>query len=67
MFTKAMGEMLVGHFGRELPVVIIRPSIVSSIYHDPLPGWIEGTRYTSYLLIEIYSNNWFTKPQIMFT
>ncbi|XP_052163126.1 alcohol-forming fatty acyl-CoA reductase-like [Oryza glaberrima] len=44
VFTKAMGEMLVGHFGRELPVVIIRPSIVSSIYHDPLPGWIEGTR-----------------------
>ncbi|KAL6847748.1 hypothetical protein ACP4OV_021876 [Aristida adscensionis] len=44
VFTKAMGEMLVGQFKGDLPIVIVRPSMVSSIYHDPLPGWIEGTR-----------------------
>ncbi|CAO2173396.1 unnamed protein product [Urochloa humidicola] len=44
VFTKAMGEMLVDHFRGDLPVVIVRPSMVSSIYYDPLPGWIEGTR-----------------------
>ncbi|TVU51227.1 hypothetical protein EJB05_02637, partial [Eragrostis curvula] len=44
VFTKSMGEMLVGHLGVDLPVVVVRPSIVSSIYHEPLPGWIEGTR-----------------------
>jgi len=44
VFTKAMGEMLVDRFSSELPVAVVRPSMVSSIYHDPLPGWIEGTR-----------------------
>ncbi|XP_062225393.1 alcohol-forming fatty acyl-CoA reductase-like isoform X2 [Phragmites australis] len=44
VFTKAMGEMLVGQFRGDLPVVVVRPSMVSSIYHEPLPGWIEGTR-----------------------
>ncbi|CAN6357907.1 unnamed protein product [Urochloa humidicola] len=44
VFTKAMGEMLVDQFKGDLPVVVVRPSMVSSIYHDPLPGWIEGTR-----------------------
>jgi fatty acyl-CoA reductase len=56
VFTKAMGEMLVDHFRGDLPVVVVRPSMVSSIYHDPLPGWIEGTRYTytSILFMAVY-------------
>ncbi|CAD6270284.1 unnamed protein product [Miscanthus lutarioriparius] len=44
VFTKDMGEMLLEHFRGPLPVVVVRPSMVTSIYHDPLPGWIEGTR-----------------------
>ncbi|KAF7106504.1 hypothetical protein CFC21_107225 [Triticum aestivum] len=44
VFTKAMGEMLLGHLRGDLPVVIIRPSIITSILKEPLPGWMEGVR-----------------------
>lgn len=45
-FTKAMGEMLLGHMkGDNIPLVIIRPTIVTSTYKEPFPGWLEGVRY----------------------
>ncbi|PUZ50621.1 hypothetical protein GQ55_6G072100 [Panicum hallii var. hallii] len=44
VFTKAMGEMLLGHLRGDLPIVIIRPSIITSILNEPLPGWMEGIR-----------------------
>ncbi|CAM0952892.1 unnamed protein product [Alopecurus aequalis] len=43
-FTKAMGEMLLEQHMEDLPVVIIRPTMVTSTYQDPFPGWIEGAR-----------------------
>ncbi|KAL9236021.1 hypothetical protein vseg_010735 [Gypsophila vaccaria] len=44
VFTKAMGEMLVGQFRGDLPVVTMRPTIVCSTYKEPFPGWVEGCR-----------------------
>ncbi|CAI0398254.1 unnamed protein product [Linum tenue] len=45
VFTKAMGEMLVGEMkGENMSVVILRPTIVSSTFKQPFPGWIEGIR-----------------------
>ncbi|KAF8403251.1 hypothetical protein HHK36_011352 [Tetracentron sinense] len=44
VFTKAMGEMVLGHFRNSLPVVIIRPTIITSTYREPFPGWVEGIR-----------------------
>ncbi|XP_011005177.1 PREDICTED: alcohol-forming fatty acyl-CoA reductase-like [Populus euphratica] len=45
VFTKAMGEMLLVHYSRDtVPLVIIRPTIVTSTYQEPFPGWIEGVR-----------------------
>ncbi|XP_065867409.1 fatty acyl-CoA reductase 3-like [Euphorbia lathyris] len=44
VFTKAMGEMLLVHLKETLPVVIIRPTMVSSTYKEPFPGWIEGIK-----------------------
>ncbi|GAB4824724.1 hypothetical protein Ancab_007589 [Ancistrocladus abbreviatus] len=44
VFTKAMGEMIVGELKGDLPVVIVRPTIVCSTYKEPFPGWIEGIR-----------------------
>ncbi|CAI5995025.1 unnamed protein product [Closterium sp. NIES-65] len=57
---KAMGEMALveqqegaegegevgGKAGGEarVPVVVVRPSIVESALHEPMPGWIEGFR-----------------------
>lgn len=40
-FTKAMGEMVLGDF---TPLVIIRPTIVTSTFKQPFPGWLEGLR-----------------------
>ncbi|XP_021745855.1 fatty acyl-CoA reductase 2-like [Chenopodium quinoa] len=44
VFTKAMGEMLLGSTRGDVPVVILRPSVIESTYQDPFPGWIEGNR-----------------------
>ncbi|KAA3455493.1 alcohol-forming fatty acyl-CoA reductase-like [Gossypium australe] len=44
VFTKAMGEMLLGQFKADLPLVIIRPTMIASTYKQPFPGWIEGVR-----------------------
>ncbi|KAL4611669.1 hypothetical protein ACB092_08G142300 [Castanea dentata] len=44
VFTKAMGEMLIGHLKENESVVILRPTIVTSTFKEPFPGWVEGIR-----------------------
>ncbi|KAK1435080.1 hypothetical protein QVD17_00840 [Tagetes erecta] len=45
VFTKALGEMIIGHLKEDMPpVVIIRPTIIGSTFKDPFPGWVEGIR-----------------------
>ncbi|KAG6570489.1 Fatty acyl-CoA reductase 3, partial [Cucurbita argyrosperma subsp. sororia] len=44
VFTKAMGEMVINDVKNNLPVIIIRPTIVTSTYKEPFPRWIEGLR-----------------------
>ncbi|CAN1171436.1 Fatty acyl-CoA reductase 3 [Linum perenne] len=46
VFTKAMGEMLVGDIMKKnnMSVVILRPTIVTSTFKQPFPGWVEGIR-----------------------
>lgn len=51
VFTKAMGEMLIGHLRENLPLVIIRPTVVTSTYKEPFPGWIEGARHIDILAL----------------
>eukprot|EP00854_Cymbomonas_tetramitiformis_P003210 gene3210-4056_t len=51
VFTKAMGEMLVGEQRGSLPVAVVRPSIVESALREPVPGWIEGIRMVDPFLI----------------
>uniref|UniRef100_A0A0D3BXG7 Fatty acyl-CoA reductase n=1 Tax=Brassica oleracea var. oleracea TaxID=109376 RepID=A0A0D3BXG7_BRAOL len=41
-FTKAMGESLLHSNRGDLPVVIIRPSVIESPYKEPFPGWLQG-------------------------
>ncbi len=43
-FTKAMGERAVESLAAEanLPLSIVRPSIIESAYTHPSPGWIDG-------------------------
>ncbi|XP_026395833.1 alcohol-forming fatty acyl-CoA reductase-like [Papaver somniferum] len=45
VFTKAMGEMIIGEAkGYDHKVVILRHTIVTSTLKEPFPGWIEGVR-----------------------
>ncbi|KAF8369876.1 hypothetical protein HHK36_032091 [Tetracentron sinense] len=44
VFTKAMGEMLIDNMRGDIPVVIIRPSVIESTCREPFPGWMEGSR-----------------------
>ena len=41
-FTKALAEELIMTEARELPVCIVRPSIVLSTWQDPVPGWVDN-------------------------
>jgi long-chain acyl-CoA synthetase len=52
-FTKSLGESILAHRGRDLPVAIVRPSIVESSQYTPFSGWNEGINTSgplSYLL-----------------
>ncbi|XP_057785057.1 fatty acyl-CoA reductase 3-like [Salvia miltiorrhiza] len=44
-FTKAMGEMMLEQFKENIPLIIIRPTIVTSTFKQPFPGWTEGVSY----------------------
>lgn len=44
MFTKAMGEMMIDKLRGDIPVVVIRPSVIESTFSEPFPGWMEGNR-----------------------
>ncbi|KAM0941785.1 putative alcohol-forming fatty acyl-CoA reductase [Dioscorea sansibarensis] len=46
-FTKAMGEVILGRRKEDIPLVILRPTIIISTYKEPFPGWIEGVRYVN--------------------
>ena len=41
-FTKAMAEKVISDQASDLPVVIMRPSIVVASIKEPLPGWVDN-------------------------
>jgi long-chain acyl-CoA synthetase len=52
-FTKSLGESLLARASAELPIAIVRPSIVESSERSPFTGWNEGINTSgplSYLL-----------------
>ncbi len=58
-FTKSLAESLIalrvkeGRGGKDLPVAVVRPSIVETSTHEPFKGWNEGVNTSapiSYLL-----------------
>lgn len=50
-FTKALSEGIVVKTFKDLPSMIIRPSIVIPIFKDPLPGWTDNINGPTGLLI----------------
>jgi len=52
-FTKSLGESILAQHGRDLPIAVVRPSIVESSERTPFTGWNEGINTSgplSYLL-----------------
>jgi long-chain acyl-CoA synthetase len=52
-FTKSLGESILARHGQDLPIAVVRPSIVESSMRSPFSGWNEGINTSgplSYLL-----------------
>ena len=50
-FTKALGEQALTDTKGDVPVSIVRPSIIESAFAEPRPGWIRGFRMAEPVLI----------------
>ena len=50
-FTKAMAEHAVVELHGEIPLSIVRPSIIESALAEPFPGWLEGFRMAEPLIL----------------
>jgi HAD superfamily hydrolase (TIGR01490 family) len=52
-FTKALGERVAEQLSAEfeLPLTIVRPSIVESALEKPYPGWIEGFKMAEPIIL----------------
>jgi len=52
-YTKSLAESLIEQHGADLPIAVVRPSIVETSTHDPFRGWNEGVNTSaplSYLI-----------------
>jgi HAD superfamily hydrolase (TIGR01490 family) len=50
-YTKALGETALLQNRGDLPVTIVRPSIIESALAEPYPGWIRGFRMAEPVII----------------
>ncbi|MBI4521788.1 MAG: SDR family oxidoreductase [Gemmatimonadetes bacterium] len=50
-FTKAMGEQLLARHHGDIPILVLRPSIVESTLEQPVPGWLTGMRMADPIVI----------------
>lgn len=52
-YTKALAEHLIASEAADLPVAIVRPSIVIAAWKDPLPGWIDNINGPTGLMVAV--------------
>ena len=50
-YTKALGERALVETRGDVPVSIVRPSIIESALAEPVPGWIRGFRMAEPIII----------------
>jgi fatty acyl-CoA reductase len=50
-YTKALGERALVETRGDVPVTIVRPSIIESALAEPFPGWIRGFRMAEPVII----------------
>lgn len=52
-YTKALAEKYISAEATDLPVAIVRPSIVVAAWKDPMPGWVDNINGPTGLLLAI--------------
>jgi len=52
-YTKALAEHLIAQEASDLPVAIVRPSIVVAAWKEPIPGWIDNLNGPTGLILAI--------------
>ncbi|KAG8225251.1 hypothetical protein J437_LFUL008789 [Ladona fulva] len=52
-FTKALAENVVTKEAQGLPTAIVRPSIVTAAWKEPVPGWVDNVCGISGIMMEI--------------
>ena len=50
-YTKALGEVALSETKGDVPVTVVRPSIIESAVAEPRPGWIRGFRMAEPVII----------------
>jgi HAD superfamily hydrolase (TIGR01490 family) len=50
-FTKALAEHAVVELHGDIPLSIVRPSIIESALREPFPGWLEGFRMAEPIIL----------------
>src|SRR5438874_7184389 len=55
-FTKAMAEHAVVELHGDIPLSIVRPSIIESSLAEPFPGWLEGFRMAEPMILAFARN-----------
>jgi len=50
-FTKALGERLLMAKHGDMPITVVRPSIIESALAEPYPGWIRGFRMAEPIIV----------------
>ncbi|MDZ7677870.1 MAG: HAD-IB family hydrolase [Acidimicrobiales bacterium] len=50
-YTKALGERALAESKGDVPVTVVRPSIIESALAEPTPGWIRGFRMAEPVII----------------
>jgi fatty acyl-CoA reductase len=52
-YTKALAEHLIALEASELPVAIVRPSIVTATWKDPMVGWVDNLNGPTGLILAV--------------
>lgn len=61
-YSKALGETALAELHGEIPISIVRPSIIESAWADPSPGWIRGFRMAEPLIVSFAKGELNTFP-----
>jgi len=61
-YSKALGETALVELHGDIPVSVVRPSIIESAWTEPSPGWIRGFRMAEPLIVSFAKGELSTFP-----